>query len=240
MGNVPKTLIDLLWRGHPNAPDGGSRGPRAKRSTTAVVDGAIALADTAGLDALTVRALAQSLGMSTMSVYTHVNSRDDLLVLMTDSVHATMPLPPYRGTEWRARVRAVADSNLALLTAHPWLLEVHDPRSALGPGTIAKYDHELHAFDGTGIDGVERDAALTFVLDFVRANASARLVATGFDAVWSEATVKLGEYVGRDYPLARRVGAAAGERMGGPYSPAAAWEFGLGRVIAGLAAIIDE
>ncbi|QEW02784.1 TetR/AcrR family transcriptional regulator [Microbacterium lushaniae] len=237
---MPRPLIDLLWRGHPNAPDGGSRGPRAKRSTSTVVDGAIALADASGLDAVTVRALAQSLGMSTMSVYTHVNSRDDLVVLMTDSAHTTMTPPPYRDMDWRSRVRAVADANLALHTRHPWLLDVHDPRSALGPGTIAKYDHELHAFDDTGIDGVQRDATLAFVLDFVKANASARLVVPEFGAIWSESADTLAHYVGQDFPLARRVGAAAGESMGGPYSPDAAWEFGLGRVIAGLAAIIDE
>ncbi len=234
---MPRPLVDLLWRDRADTPTGGSRGPKARHSTGDVVMRAIALADEGGLAAVTVRALAQSLGMTTMSVYTHVNSRDDLLVLMADHAHAVMPREPFGRAGWRTRLRRVADDNLALLRAHPWLLDIDDPRTALGPGTIAKYDHELQAFDGTSIGDVERDAALTFVLDFVRA-AAGRLVdraaAEDFAEVWQQSAEPLAGYVGDDFPLARRVGRAAGEAMGGPYDAARAWEFGLTRVIAGL------
>jgi hypothetical protein len=178
--------------------------------------------------------------MPTMSVYTHVNSRDDLLVLMADRVHATMALASFGRAGWRTRVRRTAEANRALLAAHPWLVHVRDPRVALGPGTIAKYDHELHAFDGTRLDDVRRDAALTFLLDFVRAHAGAQLTsAEEFGPIWAEAAVPLARYVGEGFPLARRVGQAAGERMGAPYSAEQAWTFGLERVIAGLADLVD-
>ncbi|MBM7832140.1 AcrR family transcriptional regulator [Agromyces cerinus] len=234
---MPRPLVDLLWRDSPSAPAGGSRGPRARYSTGDVVARAIALADEGGITAVTVRALAQSLEMTAMSVYTHVNSRDDLLVLMADHACARMTSTPFGRAAWRTRVRRVADDNLALLRAHPWLLDVDDPRTALGPGTIAKYDHELRAFDGTSIGDIQRDAALTFVLDFVRSSAS-RIVtrpATGeFGELWEESVASLARYVGDDFALAQRVGRAAGEAMGGPHDAERAWEYGLDRVIAGL------
>lgn len=237
---MPQPLVDLLWRSHPEAPSSPSRGPRAKHSVSEVVERAVTLADRSGLHAVTIRALAESLRISPMSVYTHVNSRDDLLVLMTDTVNSSLTLPAFGRAGWRNRLRRTAEANLALLTDHPWVLQIRDPRVALGPGTIAKYDHELHIFDGTRLNDLDRDAALTYLLDFVAANTASRLIKTGdFGQVWTETADRLGHYVGDGYPLARRVGQAAGERMGAPYSADQAWRFGLDRVIAGLADLID-
>jgi AcrR family transcriptional regulator len=201
----------------------------------------VAIADAAGLGALTIRSLAESIQMTTMSVYTHVNSRDDLLVLMADHVHARMPRPAHDSQPWQSRVREVAESNLSMLRVHEWMLEVDDPRIVLGPGTIAKYDHELHAFDGTGLDGVRRDAALTFVLGFARDAASRVAVhrkSLEFGGAWERVADRLQTYLGDAHPLAQSVGRAAGEAMGAPYDVDAAWAFGLGRVIAGLDAEI--
>lgn len=239
---MARPLVDLLWRDHPAAPHRGARGPRARRSPTEVVEHAVALADRSGLASVTIRSLGEALGLSAMSVYTHVNSRDDLLVLMADHAHARMALPRLDGAGWRARVERVARANLDLFRAHPWLLEVTDARVALGPGTIAKYDHELHALDGTGLNDLEADAALTFVLDFARASAAARPAAPapdGFAETWGQTAERLGRYLGDGFPLAQRVGRAAGESMGGPYDAGRAWEFGLARVVAGLADIVE-
>lgn len=237
---MPKPLVDLLWRDHPDASTGGARGPRARHSVADVVDRAVAMADDSGLPAVTIRALAHSLGTSPMSVYTHVNSRDDLVILMADAAHAALELPAFGRARWRTRVRRVAEANLALLVAHPWLLDVRDSRVALGPGTIAKYEHELHAFDGTGLTDLQRDASLTLVLDFVGASAGRRVGSPeDFGPVWAESAARLAVYLGTNHPLAQRVGEAAGEAMGTPYSAAHAWRFGLDRVVAGLAELVD-
>lgn len=238
---MPRPLIDLLWRAHPGAQHGRRRGPTPRQSTGDVIAHAVALADAGGLGAVTVRALAESLEITTMSVYTHVNSREDLLVLMADEVHAQMQMPVFGRSGWRTRVRRVAEANLALLRSHPWLLEVEDPRLALGPGSIAKYDHELHAFDRTGLDDLDRDAALTFVLDFARSSASryAGPPLADFGEVWAESAGPLASYVDDAFPLAQRVGQVAGESMGGPYDATRAWDWGLDRVVAGLADLLD-
>lgn len=238
---MPVALVDLLWRDSPGAPTGGRRGPKAKHSTGDVVTEAVSVADAGGLAAVTIRGLAQALGMSTMSIYTHVNSRDDLLALMADHAHARMPLAPFGRTEWRSRARRMAEDNLALLRAHPWLLDIDDPRVALGPGTIAKYEHELHVFDGTALGDIDRDAALTFVLDFVRSSAG-RIVRTpahpDFGDLWEQSADRMASYLGEDFPLAQRVGRAAGESMSAPYDAERAWQFGLARVIDGLTELV--
>ena len=237
---MPRSLIDLLWRDHPKAPTGGSRGPRARVSTGSVVDAAIRLADGQGLPAVTIRRLADALDVSTMSVYTHVNSRDDLLVLMADAAHHRMDRPPFGRLGWRSRVQRVAESNRALLQTHPWLHDVVDDRTALGPGTIAKYDHELAALTPLDLEPVTCDAALTFVLDFVRASTRAVLPdprAGELAEHWPEWSARLATYVGDDFPLARTVGTAAGEAMGAAHSPSMAWDFGLARVLDALAAL---
>lgn len=240
---MAKNLVDLLWRKDASARSDGRRGPRARVSVDDVVAGAIELADTGGADAMTIRALAQSRDLTTMSVYTHVNSRADLLVLMVDEVHARMAASSSHEADWRARVRRVADENLALFRAHAWMLDVSDARVAVGPGTIAKYDRELRAFDDTGLSAVERDAALSFVLDFVRATA-ARMRESAereqFGSFWAEAGPRLTSYLGDDFPLAQSVGRAAGEEMDAPYDAGAAWGFGLARVIDGLARIVSD
>jgi AcrR family transcriptional regulator len=237
---MPRALIDLLWRDHPRAQTGGRRGPRSRVSTATVVEVATRLAGTAGLPAVTIRALAAELDVSTMSIYTHVNSRDDLLVLMADAAHGTVASAPFGRQGWRARVRHVAEANRALLSRHPWLLDVDDERVALGPGTIAKYDHELQALAPLRLDEVAQDAALTFVLDFVRASVRAARPdprAGALEEHWAEWGPRLADYLGSDYPLAQRVGAAAGEAQRGVRDPEFAWRFGLSRVLDGLAGL---
>ncbi|MFJ6531158.1 TetR/AcrR family transcriptional regulator C-terminal domain-containing protein [Microbacterium sp. NPDC091662] len=240
---MAKNLVDLLWRKDASDRTDGRRGPRARVSVDVVVSGAIELADAGGAEAMTIRALAQSLDLTAMSVYTHVNSRADLLVLMVDEVHMRMATSPDVEAGWRAQVRRVADENLALFRAHAWMLDIDDARVVVGPGTIAKYDRELGAFDDTGLSAVERDAALSFVLDFVRATA-ARMRASAererFGPFWADAAPRLTSYLGADFPLAQAVGDAAGEAMDGPYDAEVAWEFGLARVIDGLAGIMSD
>ena len=244
----PARTLELLWRAQ--QPVRTRRGPRQGLSVDAVVASAIELADADGLDALTMRRIAERVGISPMSVYTYVPGKAELLDLMLDSVYADMPRPRWRTTSWRRRLTSVARRNRALFTAHPWAASVVSlSRPPLGPGLMAKYEHELSAFDGTGLDDVQMDAALTYLLGFVQASARAAAEVAAVhkesqlnDASWWQANAPLLSRIfdEKSYPRAVRVGAAAGAAQGAAYHPDHAYEFGMQRVLDGLGVLIGE
>ncbi|MGO1318335.1 MAG: TetR/AcrR family transcriptional regulator C-terminal domain-containing protein, partial [Cellulomonadaceae bacterium] len=184
------------------------------------------------------------------SVYTYVPGKPELLDLMVDTLYARATRPMWTTRSWRERIIAVAESNRALITAHPWLTEAALPsRPPLGPGVMAKYEHELAALDNTGLADVDVDAALGFVLGFVQAHCrwatdarSARAESQQSDAQWWAANAPLLARVldPSRYPRAVRIGEAAGARQDSAWSDDHAWQFGLDRTLDGLAALIDR
>lgn len=241
----PSRTLALLWGEPALAP---RRGPARSVDVTRVVDAALALADEGGLAAVTMRAVAERVGVSAMSLYTYVPGKPELLDLMVDAAYLRMPRPPLTGP-WRDRLTAVAESNRALLTAHPWLTEVAAlSRPPLGPGVMAKYEHELSAFDGTGLSDPDVDAALAHLLGFAQAHCRAAHDAARIttdsgmsDAQWWEANqpVLARAFDPEAYPRAVRIGAAAGEEQAGAWNAGHAWRFGLDRTLDGLAALIS-
>jgi AcrR family transcriptional regulator len=246
-GGDPAATLALLWRGAEQAGP-ARRGPRRALSVDQVVEAAIAHADREGLAALTMRTLAQQLGIAAMSVYTYVPGRAELLDLMLDHVYAGMPRVATDGSPWRERVRAVAEENRDLYRRHPWAADVSTLRPPLGPGQLAKYEHELAALDGLGLSDVQLDDALNHLLTFVRA--SARDAATALatrqetrqdDQAWWATAGPLLERVldPTAYPLATRVGTAAGTAHQSAHDPEHAYTFGLRCVLAALRDLVD-
>jgi AcrR family transcriptional regulator len=241
----PSRSLQLLWRDPAAIP---RHGPRQGLSIDAVVDTATELADADGLDALTMRRVAQALGVAPMTVYTYVPGKAELLDLMLDAAYARMPRTDTSGQPWRPRAAAVAAENRTLFETHPWAAAVSTIRPPLGPGLMAKYEHELAAFDGLGLDDVTVDDCLAYLLTFVQASARAAADARDQqrdtamdDQQWWTANAPLLARVFDEnaYPLAARVGSAAGAAHGSAYAPGHAYEFGLQRVLDGLAALID-
>ena len=158
-----------------------------------------------------------------MTLYTYVPGKAELLDLMLDALWLAMP------READPTVRSVADANRALYAAHPWAARVTTARPPLGPGLLAKYEHELGAFDGLGLSDVDMDAALTLVLGFVQGIAAQEPAATPDAEWWEAAGPLLAEVVDPErYPLASRVGTAAGEAQGGAYDAERAYRVRLG------------
>ncbi|MFI9210628.1 TetR/AcrR family transcriptional regulator C-terminal domain-containing protein [Streptomyces sp. NPDC053253] len=242
----PARTLELLWRDGAAAP-AGRRGPRQGLTVDAVVDAGLGLADGGGLDALTMRAVAQRLGVTPMTLYTYVPGKAELIDLMLDAAFLRMERPPFGPEEsWRARVTAVADANRALYLRHPWLVDLRVVRAPLGPGVMAKYEYELGAFEGLGLDDVARDSALTYVLGSVQASARAELDARAVaresamsDAEWWDTHEPLLARVFDEekFPLAARVGEASAIAYGGVYDAEHAYAFGLARTLDGLAAL---
>ena len=242
----PAIVLELLWGTHAAAP---RRGPRPALSLARIVQSATAIADGEGLEALTMRRLAKSLGVGPMALYTYVPGKAELLDLMLDAVYAEMPRDAWGDDSWREKLATVARDNRALFEAHPWAAEISTSRPPLGPGLMAKYEHELSALASAGLDDVDTDAALTFLLDFVRswalnaraAHATRRDTGMSDEQWWTANAPLLERIVDEEaFPTAARVGAAAGAAQGGAYSPERAWQFGLERVLDGLKAVIDR
>ena len=241
--------LPLLWR-HVRTPDASAprRGRPPKISVDEVVDAAIEVADHEGLDALTMRRLAERLGVGVMSLYSYVASRDDLIVLMVDQVVGRAQLPEMCG-DLRARLTLVAEVELAVRRAHPWLHDADGVRAWLGPHVADRYEWQLSAVEGVGLEDVEMDQVVTLVAGFAanvaHAEETVRRVErrSGLsDAEWWEANVEaLGEVMaGRDYPLAGRVGAAAGEAYQAGRDQRREMEFGLARILDGIEAYLSR
>jgi AcrR family transcriptional regulator len=242
----PARTLRLLWRDPAVVP---RHGPRQGLSIDAVVDAATELADAEGLDAVTMRRVAQALGVVPMTLYTYVPGKAELLDLMLDAAYAGMARADTSGQPWRQRLAAIAAENRVLFEAHPWTAVVSTARPPLGPGQMAKYEHELSAFDGLGLNDVTVDDCLSYLLSFVQAGARAAAAAREAerdsamdDGQWWAANAPLLARVFDEaaYPTAARVGTAAGAAHGSAYDPGHAYQFGLERVLDGLAALIDH
>ncbi|MEB3369034.1 TetR/AcrR family transcriptional regulator [Saccharopolyspora mangrovi] len=244
----PGRTLELLWR-HELGERPPQRGPRKGLSIDQVVDAAIVLADSDGLAAVTMRRVAESLGVSTMSMYTYVPGKAELLDLMLDGIYQRMPREPLAHLPWRERVALVAAQNRQLYRRHPWALKVSTSRPPLGPGLIAKYEHELGAFLDLGLDDVHIDQALTLVLDFVQAAARSEAEAEAAqrdsattDEQWWRANepILAAVFDPAKYPNAARIGSAGGAEYRGPSSPGHAYDFGLQRILDGLETLVGD
>jgi AcrR family transcriptional regulator len=242
----PARTLALLWR---DSAVGPRHGPRQGLSIDAVVAAATQVADKEGLGAVTMRRVAKVLGVAPMTLYTYVPSKAELLDLMVDAAYTSMPRLDTSGQPWRQRLAAIANENKALYENHPWAATISSIRPPLGPGIMAKYEHELSALEGLGLDDVVMDASLTYLLSFVqawaRADADARAVrhdtAMDDNDWWATSGPLLARVLDETaYPIAARVGSAAGAAHGSAYSPGHAYTFGLERVLAGLSQLIDS
>ncbi|GAA4718067.1 TetR/AcrR family transcriptional regulator [Phytohabitans rumicis] len=243
-GGDPKRSMELLW----GIQERSRRGPKPRLSVDQITAAAIGLADRDGLAALSMRKVADRLGVTAMSLYTYVPGKAELLDLMLDRVCGETAKPDEVPGGWRARLELVARENWALYLRHPWLLHVATNRPVLGPNLIAKYDYELRAVDGTGLGAVETDMVVTLVSDYIHGAVRGALAAaevrrrTGKtdDEWWSEYAPLLEQVFDAErYPTAARIGGEAGAEYQAASDPARAFEFGLARLLDGVAALIS-
>ncbi|MFF3322941.1 TetR/AcrR family transcriptional regulator [Streptomyces sp. NPDC002889] len=164
-GDVSRSL-ELLW-GSGERP---SRGPKPGLTLDRIVTAAVELADTEGLDAVSMRRLSTELGTGTMSLYRYVPGKAELLDLMLDRV-AGIPLDNEEyapeSDDWRDAVRAMARAHLGLYRAHPWLLKVNQSRTVLGPSALRGLESALEGLRGMGLRDPELISVIISVQSFV-------------------------------------------------------------------------
>ena len=115
---------------------------RAPLSRDRVLRAAVALADTSGISALSMRKLGEALGVEAMSLYNHVASKGDLLDGMIDIVFSEIDLPSGDG-DWRAAMRRRAISARQVLRRHRWAIGLMESRTSPGPATLRHHDAVL-------------------------------------------------------------------------------------------------
>ena len=108
----------------PPEPTGEQRACRRQE----IVAAAVRIADAEGVEAVSMRRLADELGVATMTPYTHVESKDELIDLMRDAVAAEMILPEPIPEDWREALRAIAHRTKAAFETHPWSLDMASRR----------------------------------------------------------------------------------------------------------------
>jgi len=209
--------MDLLWgRSQP-----ATRGPKAALDLETVIRSAIELADAEGLDAVSMRRVAERLEMGTMSIYTYVPAKGELLDLMVDTVYGERAddatVEPASGL--RQRLEVLARNQWAFFQRHPWTLAIATGRSVLGPNEAESYERALSVVADLGIPAREAVAIVDAISMFVRGAARDAAEAAGAEAAtgktelewWTERDAFLAEVMTPErFPTLGRLAAAGG------------------------------
>ncbi|HEY5848244.1 MAG TPA: TetR/AcrR family transcriptional regulator [Microlunatus sp.] len=145
-----RRIIELLWSGAPPA----ARGPKPKFSLDDIVSAGVAVADAEGLDSLSMRRVANRLGVGAMSLYTYVPGRSELLELMIDAAYGELELPKTTAT-WRNRLEFLTGERWQLYRRHPWLLDYNMNRLPLGPHVLDVEEAMYAAVAAAGLRGTD-------------------------------------------------------------------------------------
>ncbi|MET0424641.1 MAG: TetR/AcrR family transcriptional regulator C-terminal domain-containing protein [Actinoplanes sp.] len=142
-------ILPLLWRRSIPARKATGRPPRL--SVDAVVATGIRVADADGLEAASMARVATELSVATMTLYTYVPSRPELVDLMVDEVLGSRGLTTDPALAWRDRVGRYAERTFTMYREHPWLASVSQLRPPIGPGMLADREYVLAAVSGLGL-----------------------------------------------------------------------------------------
>lgn len=239
----PTRALKMLWGvddPHPR------RGPRPGLSRERVVQAAIEVAEAEGLSALSMRRVALRLEVGTASLYTYVPGKPELLALMLDAMVGEGPLPHTLPGGWREQLEAVARSDWADFRRHPWTLQIASDRPLPGPNLMAWFDSALRVLEGTGLTGAERITVVEGLDGLVRGmarNAADPAIRPPSEDAGEQAQAwqaARDEFLESHVDFARYPHFAAAFSSGAAPGPDEVFEFGLRRMLDGVAALIAE
>jgi AcrR family transcriptional regulator len=243
MENEIPAVLAAAW-GLRNRP---GKGPRPGLTLDRIVAAGVHVAATEGLGAVSMSRVAAELGAATMSLYRYVTAKNELLDLMVDAAFGPPPaLPPGEG--WREGLLRFARTHLALLRRHPWIIRVPIGSPPLTPNQVAWMDHGLATLAGTVLEEHEKLSTIMTVSGITRnwalltADITAAAQASGTTA--DEALLTYGQLLGKladpqRFPAIGRL-LATGILDIPDETPDTDFEFGLARVMDGIATLIDR
>ncbi|TNH29928.1 TetR/AcrR family transcriptional regulator [Micromonospora orduensis] len=130
-----------------------------------VVTASVQIADRDGLAGVTLPKVAESLGVTGMSLYRYVGSKDELLELMADAALGTPPDIPT--DDWRHGLRSWAFAQRAVFQRRPWLTRVPTSGPPSGPNQIAWMETALAVLSPTGLDWAHKVGVLMLISGYV-------------------------------------------------------------------------
>jgi len=144
--------LDLLW----GRRERGKRGPRAGLSADAIVAAAIRVADAEGLEAVSMARVAHELGFTTMSLYRHVASKEELLQLMWNGGAIGAEDLVIEGDGWRSRLRTWAIIQRDMIDRHPWITQMPMAAPPVAPNSLHFVERGLATLDDTGLADADK------------------------------------------------------------------------------------
>lgn len=159
----PEAVAELLWGLRKPA----SRGPRPAFDLAQVADTAVKVADTEGLEAISMQRVAAELGLTKMALYRYVHGKAELMAVMIEA--AVGPPPDLSGVNgWRAKLEEYARRLSATWRLHPWLPSVTVGDRVMGPRETGWPESALSALTGTPLTERERLDAVMLVSSHIR------------------------------------------------------------------------
>jgi len=158
------TRIDLLWR----SAESGNRGPKRGLTIPGIAKAGIEIADRDGLAGLTMQRVAHRLGVTTMALYRYVPGKAELIEIMLDAVVEGAPEVALVRGGWRPKLELWTRKNIALYPRHPWLLEVPITGPPIGPNRLEWLEAGLSALAEVDLTGSEMVAVVLLLDGFAR------------------------------------------------------------------------
>lgn len=156
--------LELLWE-RSGAP---RRGPKPGVGIRDIGAAGVRVADRGGADAISMKAVAGELGMTTMSLYRYVDSKDELLSVVLDEAYGPAPDGIVDGPTWRDRVEAWTRAIAAGLAARPWVVDIPLSSPPATPNVLSWTDAGVRAFGGTRLTARAVLSSLLVLDGFVR------------------------------------------------------------------------
>jgi AcrR family transcriptional regulator len=221
------------------------KGPKPALSLSRIVAAAVRVADTEGLDAVSMGRVAAELGTAPMSLYRHVSSKEELLTLMVDAAWDEAPGTPVAGEGWRAGLSRWAWALRAGARRHPWVVRIPLNSLPIMPNEVAWFENALACLADTELTEARKASVIMLLAGYVRnlatteADIAAAIKASGLAPMeWMAAYPRmLAELTDphRFPALAKFLAAGVFEMEDGPDDE---FIFGLDRILDGVEVLI--
>jgi AcrR family transcriptional regulator len=223
------------------------RGPKPTFTVQRIVEAGVHVADTEGIDAVSMGRVAAEIGTAPMSLYRHVSSKEELLDLMVDTAWGPMTDAAIPGEGWRAGLSRLAWAMRAGGKRHPWVARVPISSLPIMPNQVTWFDNALTCMRDTGLAEARKASVVMLLAGYVRnlanteADVEAAIQASGLDPVeWMSGYATLLRKLtdAQRFPaLTAFIDAGVFETADGPDDE---FIFGLDRILDGIQALIGR